>query len=144
VKHNAAAIRSRSRNAPVLVLLDWDSAGKKAQFERWLTTDDPYGVLVWDVEQSNPRLTKRFRGIEKFLPNRIIETTIREGAEILVRRDGRTWTIEPENYESVKQKLNTAIERDLTVEDLEYIRPMIESVEARLRELRERQNQDGH
>jgi hypothetical protein len=143
IKHNAWAIKSRSRKAPVLVLLDWESAGKKAQFERWFTRDDPFGVLAWDVEGSNPRLTKRFRGIEKFLPDRVIERAIGEGGEILVRRDRRTWTVEPDNYEAVKQKLNTVIERELAVEDLEYIRPLVDRVEMKLRELREQQVEGG-
>jgi AAA ATPase domain len=138
VKQHAATIRNRSRKAPVILLLDWDYAGKKANFERGFQVDDPYAVLAWDVDKSNSRLAKsRFRGIEKFLPDRLIEKAIGQGAEILVRSDKKTWTLEPEKYDGVKRKLAEIVEQELTVDDLEFIKPMIEMIESKIEELRE-------
>jgi energy-coupling factor transporter ATP-binding protein EcfA2 len=87
VKQNAAAIKSRSKTAPVLVALDWDSAKQKVQFEKWFEPGDPFAVLVWEVTESNQSLHKRFHGLEKFHSDRIINQAITKGAEILTKND---------------------------------------------------------
>lgn len=122
VKQHASAIKSRTKRAPVLVALDWDSVGRRPQFERWFREGDPFGVVEWLENEGNPRLSKRFRGIEKFFPSRVVEAAIQGGAEILLRANG-VWTVEPDLYESVKQRLSVVVQAGLTIADLEFFEP---------------------
>jgi len=133
VKQHAQAIKSRSRKAPVIVALDWDSVGKKSQFERYFAEGDPFGTIEWLENESNPRLSKRFRGIERFFSSRIIEEGIQQGAEILERPRTRIWTVEPDRYEAVKQKLSSVVQAGLTVDDLIHVQPFLTRLGEKLR-----------
>jgi hypothetical protein len=135
IKQHAQAIKSRSKKAPVIVALDWDGASKKPQFEKWFVQGDPFGVIVWPENEANPRLSKRFRGIERFFSDRIIEEGIRQGADILERRNSRIWTVEPDQYEPVKQKLSSIVQAGLTVDDLDLARPFLTRLEEMLHAL---------
>jgi hypothetical protein len=132
VKQHAAAIKSRMKRAPVLVALDWDSVGKKPQFERWFKEGDPFAVVEWQENEGNPKLSKRFRGIEKFFPSRIVQEAIQGGAEILERASG-TWTVEPDLYETVKQRLSAVVQAGLTLPDLEFCHPFLDRLTQKLR-----------
>jgi hypothetical protein len=133
VKQHASAIKSRTKKAPVLVALDWDSASKKPQFERWFQNNDPFGVLVWEEADANPRLSRRFRGIERFLSSRIIEAALQQGAEILQRRRTEIWTVEPEQYEAVKLKLAAIVQAGLTNDDLVHVQPFLQKLTEMMR-----------
>jgi predicted ATPase len=131
IKQHAQAIKSRSKKAPVVVALDWDGAIKKAQFERWFVEGDPFGVVIWLENEANPRLSKRFRGIERFFSDRIIEEGIQQGADILTKRN-QMWTVEPDQYETVKQKLSSIVQSGLTLDDLVHVRPFLTRLEEKL------------
>jgi hypothetical protein len=133
IKQHAQAIKSRSKKAPVIVALDWDGVSKKPQFEKWFVEGDPFGVIVWSENEANPRLSKRFRGIERFFSDRIIEEGIQQGADILQRPNSNIWTVEPDLYESVKQKLSLIVQAGLTVNDLDHARPFLTRLEEKLR-----------
>jgi predicted ATPase len=134
VRNNASAIKSRAHTAPVLVALDWDSVGKRGQFQRWFEPGDPFAVMEWAENEANPRLSRRFRGIERFFSDRIIETAIAQGVNILERRTSQIWTVEPEQYEAVKLSLSNIVQAGITSEDIVYAQPFVDRLKAKLQE----------
>lgn len=69
IKASASAVRARPKEAGVFVLLDWDAANHRKEFEKHLGVDH---VFVWPDSSFNPRLGKAFRGLERHLPDRIL------------------------------------------------------------------------
>lgn len=81
IRANLSALRTRLPSAPVIIVLDWDSANKKPEFEKLLRPADPCKIMVWPDNSVNPLLTPAFRGIERYLSDRIISEADQETQE---------------------------------------------------------------
>lgn len=125
VKENARAIRSRAADAPIVVLLDWDAAGKASSFSKRFGSSDPFVVLSWDEAEANPKLGATFRGIERFFPDRLIKSAEAEGFSI-ARTNADVCSVEQAEYGRLKRWLRDSIKVDgLTVDDLRHAQPLL-------------------
>lgn len=122
IKSSLSALRTRLSTAPVIVVLDWDSASKKVEFERHIRATDPCKVLVWPDTTFNPSLSKAFHGIERHLTDRVINEA--DGGQVGTKRDG-TKTIARDDLGAFKSRVLTVLERGITTADLEHARPFI-------------------
>jgi AAA15 family ATPase/GTPase len=127
IKANVRAIRTRVPSAPVIVLLDWDSANKKKELEKLITPADPCMILSWPDTTFNPTLGKTFRGIERHMSDRIITEADKVTNAIATKDDG-TKTIEKDVYGSLKQAVYEVVMKGLNVDDLQYAKPFIEEI----------------
>lgn len=124
IKENARAIKSRKKDAPVVVVLDSDSAKKSNQFRKPFVEEDPFKILAWPDTAFNPKLNKSFRGIERHFSDRMIEEAEIRDAPIYRNRKG-ICSVEKDEYSQVKKILNEIVNEGLQTEDLVYARDFI-------------------
>lgn len=127
LKASAAAIRNRRRDAPVVVVLDWDASRKKAEFEKIVRDSAVYKVLAWPESATNPRLRPSFRGVERAYPDRIIEAAIAEGASIGKDKRGQ-YMVESQNYDSIKSQLAGIVRKGLTEDDIVHCKDFLREI----------------
>jgi len=127
VQNHASAIKTRRKDAPVIVLLDWDAAGKKDSFQKHFKPDDPFKVLAWPNSTFNPKLGATFHGIERSYSDRIIREGEKRGVK-LFRSDDGTCAINVEEFGKVKQKLHDVVKEGLDPEDLKHLKPFLDEV----------------
>lgn len=123
VVSNIGAIKSRPSNAPVIVLLDWESKSKVRGFRNLFDSDDPFKVEVWPEELANPKLEKKFRGIERFYPTHLIEFAKKAGACIVETQGGQF--VPYDKYGDTKKLLSLLVPEYLQIEDVQGIKPFI-------------------
>lgn len=124
IKENADAIQARTDNAPVIVVLDWDSRGKLDGFRKLIKSSAPYHVLAWPDDALNPNLGTSFHGIERALPDRIIKKAIRSGADIGTKTDGQ-FIVQRDDYSNVKNTLAKLVAKGLRAPDFREARTFI-------------------
>ena len=122
VKTNVGAIRTRLPKARLIIVLDWDAASKKAEFEKHLGDTDRAKVLVWPDNTFNPHLGKAFHGLERHLTDKIIEEA---GQGLVGSRSDGTKTISKEDLGTLKQRVLPILRRGITIADLQHARPFI-------------------
>jgi len=127
LRNNRNAILCRTVNTPVVVVLDWESK----DFEKYnvLAKDMENRLIVfqWPVDGANPRLTKNFKGIERFYPDRLIEIANNKNPEKIGKTtSGNKYTIHSDDYGGIKKTLYEEIEANgLKEEDMQYVRDFI-------------------
>jgi predicted ATP-dependent endonuclease of OLD family len=126
IKANLNALRTRVSTAPVIIVLDWDSASKKAEFEKHLKQTDPCIVLVWPETTFNPNLGKAFRGIERHLSDRILDQA--DDADLLGTTTAGTRTVGKDDLRTLKTKILDVMELGIVLDDLQYARPFIDEL----------------
>lgn len=131
VRFHKGEIKARQPGASVAVVLDWDSAGKRQPLENLFAPTDPFVVDVWPVDQANPRLTKTFRGVERFFSDRMIQEAENRGAPVYHRRGGKLAVIADE-YHQVKDLLLEIVREGLDLADLAHSRPFLEGLFTRI------------
>ena len=90
VKINAKAIKSRQNDAPVIVVLDWESARRVNQFQKSFSADEPFRVLAWPSTAFNIRLNRSFHGIERHFSDRMIAEAERKRSINLQKQKNRS------------------------------------------------------
>jgi energy-coupling factor transporter ATP-binding protein EcfA2 len=128
IKANVQAIKNRQADAPVVVVLDWDAASKKQEFEKILASGDPYKVLVWPESAFNPKLGKTFRGIERSYPDRIIQEGEKAGLHLYRDLSGVCSVDQGEYKTSGKKTLCNIVRRGLKSEDLVHAQKFVEEI----------------
>ncbi|WP_447985460.1 ATP-dependent nuclease [Nitrospira sp. Nam74] len=126
-RENVQAIKSRQRDSPVIIILDWDAAGKKETFSRLFAVDDAMEVFVWPESAFNPSLGKSFRGIERHYSNRMIKEAERRGVSLARKLDG-ICVIEKDEYSKAKEVLFEIVKEGLRLEDFEHAKDFLEEV----------------
>jgi predicted ATPase len=127
VLHNARAIKARSKEAPVVIVLDWDAAGKATGFRRPFNDSDPISVLVWPDTAFNPNLNQTFCGIERHFSDRMINEAEKRGAHIF--RDGNgVCSVPRQDYGQVKDILHKIVREGLQDDDLQFSRDFVRDV----------------
>jgi hypothetical protein len=129
IRSNALAINARARGAPVIVVLDWDAASQKASFEGLVDAPEKYKVLVWPTSCFNPNLNDSFRGLERHLPDRIIDAADRSLGVIGTTNTGQR-TIARSDLSAFKSAVNQVICSDLRRADLQFASRFIEDIVA--------------
>lgn len=128
IKSNVQTISNRQSDSPVIVILDWDAAKRKQEFERLLEPDDPYKVLVWPQSAFNPRLGSSFRGIERSYSDRIIEEGEKAGLH-LYRDAAGVCTVDKDDFHKGGKKiLCDIVSKGLFPDDLVHARKFLEEI----------------
>lgn len=122
IKDNADVISIRPKDAPVLVVLDWDASKKKEEFDKLFKLPGAvsFKVLAWNETDCNPNLHKSFRGIERFYSDRIIEEA--EGLEpklIFTNSKGQK-SVDGDESSRLKSILADIVKKGLTREDIKW------------------------
>jgi hypothetical protein len=124
IKANARAIKSRSGDSSVIVVLDWDAAGKRDSFARLFGEEDPFRVFSWPETSFNPRLGNTFHGVERSYSDRLIQSVEAEGVQIFRNAEGLC-AVEAAAYGGVKEKLFRQVQAGLHPEDLVHARGFV-------------------
>lgn len=127
IKANAGAIRMRAKNAPVIVLLDWDAEKKKNEFLQPFKSEDPFHVLVWPESAFNPKLGVTFKGIERHMSDRIIAEADVGVGSVATKQDG-TLVVGGKDYLPLKERVFSIVEKDLKHEDLIFVASFINEI----------------
>lgn len=130
IKANTSAIRARPKEAGVFVLLDWDAASQRKEFEKYLGSDH---VFVWPDTSFNPRLGRVFRGLERHLSDRILQEADSTSGVLGTKTDG-TPTIAATDLPTLKTAVLRVLEKGImTPLDLvhvtTFLRSLIEGIE---------------
>ena len=132
VRENARAIKARSRDKPVVVVLDWDAAKKVGKFSRSFDDNDPFAVLAWPESAFNPNLNNTFHGIERHFSDRMIGKAEEKGA-IIFRNNEGVCAVDPNKYGQVKNALYGVVLEGLEEGDLahaeEFIKEIVEKLD---------------
>jgi hypothetical protein len=126
VRSNIQPIKARRKDAPVLAVLDWDSASKKEGFSKLFGATDPFAVTVWPESSFNPRLSKSFRGIERHFSDRMVLQARRKASDLFFKSSKGVWSVQPSEYGKVKQLLFDVVTDGLDEEDFIHARNFIE------------------
>jgi hypothetical protein len=130
VRDNASAIKARSKDAPVVVLVDWDADSKLAQLKRPFGPDDPFAALAWPSSAFNPKLGPTFRGIERHYSDRLIAEAESRGADIARNNQGMC-VATPQSYGETKRILHKIVaEGGLEPSDLDFSRVFLQDLVA--------------
>lgn len=128
IRSNADAIKARSSAAPVVVLLDWDSARRATEFKKGFTASDPYHVMVWSDSAFNPNLDRSFHGIERVMSDRIIHEADRAKGIVAKKRDGTMVIPRDADYDSFKAAVAAVVKRGIVADDLVHAKEFLTSV----------------
>ncbi|WP_280391051.1 AAA family ATPase [Nocardia brasiliensis] len=106
---NQAALAARPDAAFILALRDWEDAGKESKFDHTLAAHPFSKAIVCPSALCNPLLGKRFVGIERFLPEDLIESV---ATSLLLDRNVETGVlgIDRRELELIKPKLAKVVE----------------------------------
>lgn len=122
IKMNVDTIKVRSEYAPVVVLLDWDATDKIKRYKKMFSRKSPFTVVAWPENISNSKLSKRFKGTERYLPTRIVKDVKTEGAEITWSKKKKQYSVDPEDYnKEVKQLLYEKAKVELKPSDFKNV-----------------------
>jgi hypothetical protein len=127
IKAHAGAILARRSDAPVVVVLDWDSSNKLNTFQKLIDAPDVYKVSVWNPANANPRAGKSFKGIERFYSDRLVNEAMKRTSSIATKGSGE-WVVHPSDYPVVKQTLAAIVEEGIDAKDLSYCDKYIRSL----------------
>ncbi len=126
LKVNSGLLRVRIADAPVLVLLDWDSKGKKREFEK-ICDDGAYQVHVWPDTSFNPSLGASFHGIERHMSDRIIDLANENCGLVGTTTDGKK-IVEHSKYGEFKSATHKVVNFALFLEDLEFVNSFLKTI----------------
>lgn len=128
LKSNRDVIAARPSEAPVFLVIDWDSKNKEDSAKGVFPTGSLGSAVVWPSEALNPKLGRSFKGVERSYSERLVELAIAKGAEIAVKKDG-TYMADKESYGDTKQLLSAIVESNLERADLvhaeEFLRGLL-------------------
>jgi predicted ATP-dependent endonuclease of OLD family len=134
IKANASAIKTRGGSAPVIVLLDWDSAKKAEEFKKGFQADDPYRIEVWPENAFNPKLGRSFHGIERHMSDRIIDAADHAAKIIAKKRDGTKVIPRDADYENFKTEVHKVVEKGILQKDLSHVKEFLKKLLASIKE----------
>jgi len=125
LKENLEAIRARPVDAKVVVVLDWDSAGKVDGFRSLFRQKDPVEILAWDESEANPMLDASFKGIERFYSDRLIVEVEKKDSSLIATKNSGLRTVQPKDLGSLKQILHPIVDSGLDGADLVYAKSFL-------------------
>jgi hypothetical protein len=128
IKKNREAIKTRSSAAKVVVLLDWDAANKLPAFSSLFKSTDPFAAIAWDETEANPTLEKTFRGVERFLATRIIDTADLQCNGIIGKKANGNYSVSAEDLAKLKAKTGPLVQAGLKVADAQFCKGLLEKL----------------
>jgi len=128
IKSNVKVIKNRNKKYPVIIVLDWDAKQKENEIKRYFTDGDPIKVIVWEENNANPKLGKEFKGMERFLSDRIMNIIKNKHPEILMFNETTKKFVISSSYNELKDKASKLIREELKESDLEFARHILEQL----------------
>lgn len=128
VKENSDVIKARTTHAKVALLLDWDAANRRNSFTKHFNANDPFVCLAWDKSEANPLLSRAFRGVERFFPERLIKLIETAHSNVIFSNRKGVRTVNADDYSSVKQHLNAAVRSGLQTGDVVHAEGMVRRI----------------
>ncbi|VTY36957.1 DNA replication and repair protein RecF [Xylophilus ampelinus] len=125
VKSRAEIIKSRNVSAGVFLLADWDAAKKESTFQNIFKGSDPFKFLAWDAKEANPLLDTTFRGIERFMHDRIIDAANNACGMPAGTKASGVRMISSEDFGRFKKSANAIVNGGVQGDDAEYATPML-------------------
>ena len=119
----------RSKDAPIIVILDWESKdyGKYESFARSL--EGKLIIFKWKEETSNPNLTRSFKGTERFYSDRLVNIADSKNPGKIGKTSDGKYTINPADYSSIKKTLYDEIEANgINDQDIQYAKDFITEI----------------
>lgn len=125
LKSHKHLLSMRMKEAPILVLLDWDVKREKKEYEKYCDDRDLYQVKVWPASSFNPSLNEKFKGVERHMLDRIINDANSE-CSVLGRTSSGDWTVSPDDYnKKFKPAVYKIVENGIAIEDLDHVKEFI-------------------
>jgi len=121
IKAHQQQLSMRLSGSPVLVLLDWDSASKLNEFNKYCDDRTRYRALAWPDSSFNPALNSKFHGIERHMSDRIIDEANAK-CSVLGKTTHGTWTVYRDDYnKKFKPAVYDVIKDGIVPDDLVYV-----------------------
>lgn len=128
LKRKINLIKVRCKDAPIIVLLDWDVATKRrSDFQKLMNRDIPLHVVYCD-NTFNHNLGETFRGIERFMPDRIISEVETAYPDLFMQRRNGIKEVTKKDYERLKSIINQVVLSGILKNDLTHIEPVLNEV----------------
>jgi predicted RND superfamily exporter protein len=128
IKSNVKVIKNRNKKYPVIIVLDWDAKQKENEIKRYFTDGDPIKVIVWEENNANPKLGKEFKGMERFLSDRIMNIIKNKHPEILMFNETTKKFVISSSYNELKDKVSKLIRKELQESDLEFAQHILDTL----------------
>jgi predicted ATPase/5S rRNA maturation endonuclease (ribonuclease M5) len=128
IKENRDIIKQRKRYAKIALLADWDASDKLQQLNSVFMTQDPFVSLSWDGMKANPKLSKSFRGIERFFSDRLISAVQTTMPEKFSTNPSGVISIDKDDSQKIKSELNLIVKKGLMPDDDIFVKPFIEEL----------------
>lgn len=129
IKSNADAILSRPKEAPVIVVLDWDARNHVRKFENAFTdANEVLQIVVWKELQANPTLDSSFHGIERFYSDRMINEADQNAPGIIGMTVDSRKVLPSDSYGRIKQALAKVVAQGLKNEDIVFAKEFVQEL----------------
>jgi hypothetical protein len=126
IQANAEPIRMRSRESPVVILLDWDVSDRVQGFQNVIGTIPSYKVLAWNKAESNPRLHSSFKGIERFFSDKIIDEAKAIDPNVVSTKANGIVCVQRDDLSRLKSILRCVVTRGIRDTDCTFAKPMLQ------------------
>lgn len=123
LKRNTSLIKNRLPEAPLIVLLDWETSDQDMKKAR-----NAYGenaeryVLRMNPDYCDKKLGKDFRGIERFYPPEIIENAHTAGEMIVGMKSDKPYSVSKSQLSAAKRRL---LARLTSEKDRKKLQPLL-------------------
>jgi hypothetical protein len=138
LKNSLGLIQNRAREAPLIVLLDWEVS--KQDLDKARLAYGPGGdkfVHLMDESNCNSLLGKDFKGIERFYPPEVIVDAHQAGELIVGIQKGKPYSVSQDQLNSGKGALRRRI---LKIDSIKKLKELVSVV----MDLDQIYRQDGH
>jgi predicted ATPase len=123
--YNTPALSARPETSPVYVLRDWETgAGTVNTIDGALSSHRTSQCLVWPKDRTNPDLSDRFVGIEKFLSTEFIEhiAAVHElSLTTPVARQTWRYDVTRQDLGAAKSSIHTELRERANTADIAYL-----------------------
>ncbi len=125
LKSHQQLLPIRTAEAPIFVLLDWDSDKSVKEFEKYCKDRTRYQVFSWPRKAFNPNLNDNFKGIERHMTDRIIEEA-NSKCVVLGKTKKLEWTVSPSDYKTkFKPAVFEVVKAGITANDLLHVKDFV-------------------
>ncbi len=128
LKSHKQLLSIRMEGSPTIVLLDWDAKNNVSEFEKYCRDESRYQVFCWPDSSFNSSLNRKFKGLERHMPDRVIEAANLE-CDVLAKTNGGAWTCSPDDYnKKFKPAVFKIIRQGLSMDDLIHVKSFVKEL----------------
>lgn len=130
LKNSHGLVKNRSKEAPLIILLDWDVS--KQDLERARTAygqDGKRYVQRMSEAYCNPQVGKDFKGVERFYPASVIAAAHQAGELIVGVQQGKPYSVSQDQLNSGKGALRDRVLAVDSIKELKELAKVVMDVE---------------